>query len=257
MGNKIKQAVILSAGLGTRLRPLTDNIPKVMLKVDGKPLLGWHLEQFKKYGIRDFFINLHYLPDSIKNYLGGGEKFGVKIFYSYEPKILGTAGGVKQFEDKLDDVFFVMYGDMMSFVDYSKMAEAFFGLPASPRGERGEPEDVLGMMIVGRNNHPHDSDLVEVGDDLKFLKLHAKPHEYRELPDNFRTLDAGYIFRRRILDYVPAGKYYEIDRQLLPAVLNNGEKFYGYETKDYLYDIGTMERHEEVQEYVKRNRANV
>lgn len=241
--HRIKQAVILSAGLGTRLRPLTDGIPKVMVPVAGKPLLEWHIEQFKKHGISDFFVNLHYLPDAVKNYLGDGTKFGVNVNYSYEPEILGTAGGVKQFAGKLENVFFVMYGDMFSLVDYSKMAEAFFKLP----------EDALGMMIVGRNDHPYDSDVVEVDGNMKFLKIYRKPHEYDKLPDNFRTLDAGYIFRKKILDYVPEGKYYEIDHELLPDIVSRGERFYGHETEDYLYDIGTMERLSQVEEYAKNH----
>ena len=70
----LKQAVILSAGLGTRLRPLTDKMPKVMIPIAGKPLLEHNIEQFKKYGVSEFFINLHYLPDVVKNYFGNGSK---------------------------------------------------------------------------------------------------------------------------------------------------------------------------------------
>ena len=194
----------------------------------------------------DFFINLHYLYEPIKKYFGDGTKWDIRVHYSREPKILGTAGGVKQFESRLNDLFFVMYGDMFSLVNYSKMAAMFSSLP----------EDALGLMIVGRNDHPHDSDLVEVDNDLRFLKLHLKPHNRRDLPPTFRTLDAGYIFRKRILDYVPAEKYYEIDHQLLPDILARGEKFYGYETSDYLKDIGTMERYREVEKYAKKNQVN-
>ncbi|MBU6500579.1 MAG: nucleotidyltransferase family protein [Patescibacteria group bacterium] len=241
MQEKINQAIILSAGLGTRLRPITDNIPKVMVPIVGKPILEWHIEQFKKHGVSEFFINLHYLPDAIKNYFGDGTKWDVKINYSLElPEILGTAGGIKQFEPYLAENFFVMYGDMFSLVDYSKMAEEFFKKP-----------DAIGMMIVGRNDHPWDSDLVEVDEDLRFLKIHTKPHGYNELLENMRTLDAGYIFNKKILKYIPSGIPFDLDRQLLPQILAKGEKFYGYETNDYLYDIGTMERYLAVEEYIQ------
>ena len=244
--SKVGQAVILSAGLGTRLRPITDNLPKVMVPLGGKPLLLWHIEQLKRHGVRDFFINLHYLPDVVRNYFGDGGKWGVKITYAYESEILGTAGGIKQFADQLGDVFFVMYGDMFSLVNYSKMAEAFFKLP----------EDTMGMMIVGRNDHPHDSDLAEVAADLRFIKVYLKPHKYYDLPSNFRTLDAGYILRKKILSHIPPGCYYEIDRKLLPDIVTEGRKFYGYETSDYLYDIGTMERYGTVEKYITKIKAN-
>jgi NDP-sugar pyrophosphorylase family protein len=105
MFKKITQAVILSAGIGTRLRPLTDNLPKVMAPIGGKPLLERHFEQFKKYGIKEFFINLHYLPEKITDYFGDGSKWGIKIVYKHEPEILGTAGGVKNFEGVLKNNF--------------------------------------------------------------------------------------------------------------------------------------------------------
>lgn len=241
MGNKITQAVILSAGLGTRLRPITDNIPKVMVPLGGKPLLEHHILQFKKNGVNEFFINLHHLPEVVKSYSGDGSKWDVKVVYSYEREILGTAGGVKQFESKLSDNFFVIYGDMFSLIDYSKMSENFFG-----------KKKAVGMMVVGRNDHPQDSDLAEVDDDLRFLKIHTKPHEYKKLPENFRTMDAVFVLSKKILNYVPVGEPYDFDRKLLPEVMARGEKFYGYETSDYLYDIGTVERYKEVESYISR-----
>jgi len=239
---KISQAVILSAGLGTRLRPLTDNIPKVMVPFLGKPLLEYHLEQFKNHGVRDFFINIHYLSEKIMEYFGDGSAWGVTINYSLEKDILGTAGGVKQFESQLPENFFVVYGDMFSEVDYSKMGDAYF-----------EKKDVSGMVIIGENDHPQDSDLVEVDALLKFIKIHIKP--YKELPMTRKTLDAVYIFNKKILQYIPARKYWEIDHQLLPNALAAGENIYGYETNDFLYDIGTMERYGQVEAHLKNKKA--
>jgi len=251
MQNRIKQAVILSAGFGTRLRPMTDNIPKVMVPFSGKPLLQWHVEQLKKHGVEEFFINLFYLPEVIKNHFGDGSKFGVKInYFLEEPEILGTAGGMKDFQGKLHGDFFLIYGDIFSLVDYSKMAEAFY-----------RKEVAIGMELVGNTNHPRDSDLAEVDDNLRFLKIHPKPH--KELPACFalRSMAGGppkyksmrgvYIFNERILEYIPENRYYEIDHNLLPNILEKNEKFYGYETKDYLKDIGTIDRYEEVQKYYK------
>ncbi len=238
MQNKIEQAVILSAGLGTRLRPMTDSIPKVMVPFSNKPLLQWHIEQFKKHGVEEFFINLFYLPEVVKNHFGDGSKFGVKINYFLEqPEILGTAGGVKDFEGELHGNFFVIYGDVFSLVDYSKMASAFY-----------KKENPIGMELVGDTDHPHDSDLVEVDDGLRFLKIYPKPH--KEIPAKYKSMRGVYILNEKILKYIPKNRYYEIDHNLLPDILEKGEKFYGYECADYLKDIGTPERYKMIEEYL-------
>lgn len=238
MPNKIIQAVILSAGIGTRLRPLTENLPKVMVPIDGKPLLECHFEQFKKYGIKEFFINLHYLPEKITDYFGDGSKWGIKIIYKYESEILGTAGGIKNFESDLKNNFFVIYGDIFSLVDYSKMNEFFNQKPGA-----------IGMELIGDTDHPLDSDLVEINDGLRFLKIYPKPH--KELPKKYKSMRGIYIFNEKILKYIPIQKYYEIDHNLLPEVLERGENIYGYETTDYLKDIGTLERYQKVQKYLQ------
>ena len=95
------KAFILAAGLGTRLRSLGLDMPKVMVPIGGKPLLEYHLELFKRQGIREFIVNLHYLPEKITDYFGDGSRFGVSITYSLEPELLGTAGAVKKMEANL------------------------------------------------------------------------------------------------------------------------------------------------------------
>lgn len=232
------QVLILSAGFGTRLKPLTDSLPKVMLPIDNKPLLEHHLEQFKKHGVKEILINLHHLPEKITEYFGNGSSWGVKITYKYEPEILGTAGGIKNFEEEIKDDFFVIYGDIFSLVDYSKMAQAF-----------DKKTDAIGMELVGDTDHPFDSDLAEIDENLRFLKIYQKPH--RELPKNYKSMRGIYIFNKGILEYIPAKKYYEIDYHLLPSILKKDKKFYGYQCGDYLKDIGTPERYQEVKRYLE------
>jgi len=229
------QAIILSGGLGTRLRPLTNDIPKVMVPIGGKPVLEHHIKQLKRSGVTEILINLHYLPEVIKSYFGDGSKFGVNITYKYEPEILGTAGAVKNFEDCLKDEFLVIYGDVLSFVDYKKFKDFF-----------GGKFDAIGAEIVGDTDHPFDSDLAEVNENLRFKKIHAKPHD--SIPEKYKSMKAIFILKKEILKFVPKDKYYEIDHQLLPDILSRGLDFYGYETSDYLKDVGTMERYKKAQE---------
>ena len=237
----IKQAVILCAGLGTRLRPLTDTMPKPMVLVLGKPLLEWNIEQFKKHGVTEFFINLYYLPDVIRDYFGDGAKWGVKINYFQEKEILGTAGGVKNFANMLDESFFLVYGDMLSLVDYSKMAEEFAKYPA----------DAIGMQKMQRTDNYADADVAELAKDRSFARIHPKPHS-EKYPNAYR-MKGVFILKKEILDYIPANTFYEIGKQLLPDVVGAGKKFYSYECADYTKGIDTMDKYREVEDYLQKN----
>ncbi len=235
--------MILSAGLGTRLRPLTDNIPKVMLPLGGKPLLQWHIENLKEYGVKEFFINLHYLPEKITDYFGDGSKFGVKINYALEePEILGTAGGVKNFERALTNNFFVIYGDTFYQINYERLADFYLS-----------HKDAVGIGTVRKTDHPWDSDLAVVDGGGRVVEFHIKPH--KELPKNYFGMSAPYIFSKKILDYIPAGKYYEIDHDLMPDILRHGYNYCAYRLggDEFRKDIGTMERYKQVEDYIKNN----
>ena len=235
----IKQAVILAAGLGTRLRPYTDTMPKPMIPILGKPMLQWNIEQFKKHGIMEFFINLHYLPDVIKNYFGDGSKFGVKITYNVEPIILGTAGGVKAFEDRLGDEFFLTYGDTLSLVDYSKMRAAWEKLPPF----------AIGMQRMERTDAYGDADVAELDKSGAYMAIHAKPHS--ETYANAYRMRGVFILKKKILSFVPPGKSYEIGKQLLSDIVRRGEAFYSYECNDFSKGIDTLEKWKEVEAYLK------
>ena len=241
----IHQAVILSAGFGKRVQHISDTIPKVMAPIQGKPLLLHHIEWFKRHGVKEFFINLHYKPEAIRGYFGDGSSLGVSIRYADEqPEILGTAGGVKQFEPFVNENFFMIYGDLYSEVNYSKMAEHFFA-PGGPA-----ENDAYGMELVGDTDHPQDSDLVEVDTHLKFIKIYPKPHE--KLPTRYRSMRGVFILNKKILSVIPPATYYEMDHQVLPALVAGGKPFYGYEApEDFVKDIGTPERYYQVHAHLE------
>ncbi|MBI4994668.1 nucleotidyltransferase family protein [Candidatus Peregrinibacteria bacterium] len=235
------QAVILSAGLGTRLRPLTDIMPKPMIPIDGKPMLEQNILRFKKFGVREFFINLHYLPDAIKSYFGDGSKLGVKIRYSLESEILGTAGGLKKFEPHLDTNFFLMYGDILSLVNYIKLYD--FSTMKS---------DVIGVQRVGKTSYRADADLVELDNNKKFVAVHAKGEPEKQI--DYYAMRGIFILNKRIMKYIPENTYYEIGKQLIPDVMKRGEAFYGYECDEYSKGIDTMDKYKEAEEYYKKHK---
>ncbi len=218
-------------------------------------MLLWHVEQFKKHGVTEFFFNLHYLPEVIKNYFGDGSKFGVKINYNFEPVILGTAGGAKQFEDKLDDEFFLIYGDTFSLVDYSKMREAWEQLP----------KGAIGMQRMAKTENYADADVAELDSSTlvrqaqnkslttgvtgKFIKIHPKPHT-EQYPNAYR-MRGVFILKKKILSLVPPNIPYEIGKNLLPNIVSRGEVFYSYECDDYSKGIDTLEKWKDVEEYLR------
>ncbi len=237
----IKQAVILSAGLGTRLRPYTDKMPKPMLPILGKPMLEWHIEQYKKHGVSEFFMNLHYLPEVIRDHFGDGTKWGVKINYNFEPVILGTAGGVKQFESRLDELFYLVYGDTFSLMDYTKMREAY----------ENKPKEMLGMQRMQKLEDYADADVAELDADGKYVAIHPKPHA-QEYPNAYR-MRGTFILNRRILSFVPPDKPYEIGKQLLPDIVARGEKFYSYECDDFSKGIDTEDKWRDTEKYLNEH----
>lgn len=233
MGNRTHQAVILGAGLGTRLRPLTDNLPKVMLPIGGKPLILHHIEQLKKFGVDDFFINLHYLPDKITDFFGDGSGFGVKITYNYEKEILGTAGALPAFTPYVKDRFYLVYGDIFTLLDYGKFADFDY--------EKGG----VGSVMVKKTDHPYDSDLVILDDKDRIKFLYQKPHKEVFPSDSF-GMGGIYILSKRVLDIIPTNKYCELDHQIIPEVIKRDMPFYGYLSSEPVQDVGTFERYRKI-----------
>lgn len=228
------QAVILSAGKGTRLSPLTKSMPKVMVPIKDKPLLEWHIEHLKKFGIKEIFINLHYLPDAITGYFKDGKKFGVRIFYSYEKNLLGTGGGVSQFREKLHGTFFLLYGDVFTNINIKKLYDFHLAKKA----------DVT--MVVSKTDHPQDSDLVSFFPDCRLNKLYFKPH--RRLPETPFSLSAVYMINTSVLPNL-SKKPFALEKDFLAKLHKQGGSIFCYKTEELVKDIGTPERYEFVKNF--------
>ncbi len=250
MQTRITQAVIAAGGKGTRLCPTTNTIPKVMIPILGKPLLEWHIDQFKKHGVQEFFLTLQYFPEVIRNYFSNGSKWGVTINYFVEKNPLGSAGGIKAFsaeggsasggeEYRLNDKFFFIYGDTFSLVDYSKMVKVW----------EQKPEDALGMQRTQKTEEYADADMAELDGEKKMLAIHPKPHQ--KFYPNAHRLRGIFILRKSILNYIPKNTPYDLGKQLLPDVIARGLKFYGYECEEYSKGIDTVEKWREVESYLK------
>jgi len=233
----IKQAIISAGGFGNRLRPTTDTMPKPMIPILGEPMLLWDIMQFKKHGVTEFFLTLHYLPEVITNYFGDGSKFGVKMNYFIEKEPMGSAGAIKKFEPQLDQLFYFMYGDMITLMDYSKMAAAY-----------ATKKDPIGMQRMKRTDDYADADVAELDANGRFIKMHPKPHT-EKYPNAYRTR-GSFILDKRILTYIPDNAAFDLGKQLLGKVVEAGENFYSYECDDYSKGIDTVEKWKEVEQYL-------
>lgn len=226
------QTVILAGGRGTRLG--LKDIPKPMVEIGGKPLIEHQIELAKKYGAKDFFILSGHLAEVIENHFKDGSKWGVKIHYVKEPYPLGTAGSLKLLEGKLDERFMVFYGDVVMDFDINHFVEF----------DKKHP-DSIGTTLVHPNDHPFDSDLVDVDKNFLVTEIFPKPHTKDQFLKNLVNA-AVYIFSNKIFDFIQKDIMQDFGKDILPLIIKNNEKLYAYLTHEYIKDMGTKDRLEEV-----------
>jgi histidinol-phosphate phosphatase family protein len=224
------KAVILVGGKGTRLAPFIGNIPKSLTKIGDKSVIEHQILLLKKYGFREIWILLGYLGNQIREYLQNGEKWDVNIHYHQEKKLLGTAGALKVLENKLKEDFLVLSGDVIFDIDLRRFINWY----------RQKKEGII-SFIVHPNDHPFDSDLVEVDNKSQIVALFKKPHtpgmDFHNL-----SIASIYICSLDIFKYIPLRKKSDIEKDILPLVLKSKEKVYAYRTPEYIKDMGTPAR---------------
>ncbi|MBI2939445.1 MAG: NDP-sugar synthase [Chloroflexi bacterium] len=220
------QAVILVGGEGTRLRPLTVNVPKPMMPVVNRPFLEHVVDYLRGHRITDVILSMGYRPAVIEQYFGDGRDFGIRLTYVVEQSPLGTAGGVKNVEPYLDgDTLFVFNGDILTDLDLGAML-AF-------HRER-QAQVTISLTPV---EDPTAYGLVETDASRRITQFIEKPGR-----DQITTnlINAGtYILQREVLSHVPAGTYSMFERGLFPLLLERGAPVYGYAADGYWLDIGT------------------
>jgi histidinol-phosphate phosphatase family protein len=218
---------IIAGGKGTRLG-LKDTL-KPMVRIGEAPLLEHQINNAKRYGIKDIYILSGYLADVIENYFGDGKAFGVNIDHIIERHPLGTAGAVKQLEGKINERFMVFYGDVMLDVDLN----SFMGFDKLSTS--------AATIIVHPNDHPYDSDLVEINNENIVTAFHPKPHKENVYYSNLVNA-AVYILSPEIFKYIPHDKPSDFGKDIFPLLLKSGETIRAYRTAEYLKDMGTPDR---------------
>lgn len=229
------KAVILVGGKGTRLGLL--DIPKPMVPLACKPLLEYHIEFLRDNGIIDIILLTGHLSEKIESHFGNGQKWGVNIEYILEPSPLGTAGAVKLLEGKIDGRFLLVYGDLMFDFDIERFLEY----------DKVHQRETIATIICHPNNHPYDSDLVDVDDKMFVNAFLSKPH-----PENIQYNNivnaAIYILDSRIFEYIQKDVSCDFGKDIFPNIISkNIDKIKVYITPEYIKDLGTPNRLNQVE----------
>ena len=204
-----------------------------MVEVGGIPLLTHQISLLKKYQINDIIILVNHLKQSIMDWYGDGQHMGVRISYFEEPYPLGTVGGIKEIEQTLDQDFLVLYGDIMVNMHLGRLISFH---------QKNVSECTL---VLHPNDHPFDSDLVDTDDSGRVINFYSKPHDPEEYYPN--QVNAGlYIFSPSLLKFLRKGEKADFGRDIFPKIFTKINMF-GYSTAEYLKDMGTPERLEEVE----------
>ena len=221
---------ILAGGKGTRLATRSTNLPKPMVPILGSPVLEHLISLARKFGFYDILLLVHHQHEIIEQYFGDGSHFGVRIQYQLEREARGTAGALRDALPKLADQFLLMYGDTFADVNLKKLWQS----------HREKKPDAT--LVLHPNDHPADSDLIEVNDHGRVIAVHPYPRigdsDYANLVNA-----ALYVMNRAgIADLISEHEPSDIARDLFPRMLQNGQFLQAYITPEYIKDMGTPAR---------------
>lgn len=224
------QVVILAGGMGTRLREITGDLPKPLAPIAGSTLLGRQLDLIAASSLKDVVILSGYRADLISDYCGDGARWGLNVRCIAEAQPRGTAGAVLDALSELQDSFIVMYGDVVLDVDLDRLVDT--------HRRRGP----AGTLLLHPNDHPFDSDIVEVDADNFVTRIRGYPHpEGLDLPN---LVNAGlYVLERDALaglSGLPPKP--DFGKHVFAAMVDQGRRLYGYRSPEYIKDAGTPER---------------
>ena len=226
---KERQAVILAGGLGTRMRPITQTIPKPLIAVAGKPFLAWQLDLLQKGGMCRTLLLVAYLGEQIEGYFGSGKKFGCSVEYSYEPSPLGTGGALKNAERKLEDCFVLVNGDTYLAIDYQRLVRDF------------DVANCAAMIVAYAKPAVASCDVPASGLPGNLgVGADGVVTAYRKRePAGLGHIDAGVIvLRKDVLAGLPSGEKCSLEEEIYPQLISRGE-MRAWVTEEPFYDMGS------------------
>lgn len=227
------RAFLLAAGYGTRLRPITDTIPKCMVPIQGRPLLSWWFDLLRLHGISEVLVNTHYLPQPVDDFIEryNRQDTGLTAYSCHEETLLGSGGTVRANRAFIGDDpdFFICYADTLTNLNLSDLFHTH------------TTNDGLLTIALFRTDKPEQCGIAELGDRRRIVRFEEKPI----LPKGNLANAGIYVARNGLYDHLPDGSPLDFGMEVLPRLSG---QMYGYEMKDYLLDIGTMENYKRAEE---------
>ncbi|MFT6906215.1 MAG: dTDP-glucose pyrophosphorylase [Oleiphilaceae bacterium] len=217
----INKVILMVGGLGSRLRPLTNVLPKPLLEVGNKPILETIIANFAKYGFKNIILSVNYKSQMIENYFGDGSKFGVSIEYVHEDKRMGTAGALSLMRNELEAPFFVMNGDLLTNVNFEHMLEYHLNNHAVATMGVREYDFQVPYGVVNIDDHHHITSIEE-------KPIHT-----------FFVSGGMYILDTAVLSYIPDNVFYDMPT-LFEKLIANKQKAISFPIREYWLDIGRM-----------------
>jgi histidinol-phosphate phosphatase family protein len=231
----VRQAVILAGGKGTRLRERLGNLPKPLIDVCGLPLLERQVLLLKKYGFEQVIVLVNHAAEQIVVFCASRQNWGIDVQCIDDGQPRGTAGATLAVFDRLASEFLVMYGDTMLEVDLERF-----------HGFHREFDQVAATLLVHPNDHPHDSDLVEADQDGLISAFHPYPHDSSRFYGNLVNAALYWVHRDALRPWREQTNALDFGRDLFPAMLRSGMRLRGYNSPEYIKDVGTPSRIDKV-----------
>ncbi|MCX5698498.1 MAG: sugar phosphate nucleotidyltransferase [Candidatus Omnitrophica bacterium] len=216
------QVVILAGGKGTRLRPITKQVPKSMVLISGKPFLQHQLEFSRSLGLSKFLFLIGYLGGQIKKYFGDGSKFGVEINYSCEEKLLGTAGALKNARHKLDKEFLLLNGDTFLPMDYNKLIKYF------------KQSGSIGVVSAYNNLEKTVQNNIAIDKSNRIVNYNKKDSK------GMAYVDSGaMVFKKEILGFIPGAQFCSLEEEVFDKLIKKRELM-AFVNNQRFYDMGSF-----------------
>ena len=235
-----KKAVILAGGMGTRLRPITYEIPKALIPIGGKTITQHLFELLKKFGVTEIILAVGYLRKKIMDYFGDGSKFGVSVEYIEEEEPLGTAGPLKKAKDLLNEAFIVSNGDELKDINIKEMYALH------------KENKALATIALTKVDDPSKYGVARLSGS-KILEFIEKPKK-EDAPSNL--INSGfYILEPEVIDMIPEG-FAMLEKDIFPKLAKEGRLF-GYPFSGYWSDIGDMEKYDKVLRDVREGKYKI
>lgn len=236
------RAMILAAGVGSRLDPLTRNVPKPLVPIINRPVMEYLVLLLKQHGFHDIMVNVHYLGDVIADHFGDGSKWGVNIHWSREDELWGDAGSVKRVQEFFqNETFLVIGGDDLTDMDLTAVVQTH---------KQKQATATLALSIV---DDPSEYGIVQLDDNSQITRFLEKPKG-----EVFsKTANTGvYVFEPSVFELIPAHTFFLFGKQLFPLMMEKQLPMYGHITEAYWKDVGNVKVYKQTQRDVLEGQVN-